>query len=163
MPHPNALVIERLFAALNQHDHGAMAACYRDAAVFHDIAFHFEDRSGIHDMWRMICLDSAIQVELQHVEADEYQGEAIVVDRYRFGRRRRPVVNRITSRFWFEDGRIKKQVDDCDARAWAAQALGGVPGWIAGRSRRVRRAAAWWMLHQYLRHHPSAGQPLRIA
>ena len=55
MPHPNALVIERLFAALNQHDATAMAACYREGKViFHDIAFHFEEKPGIHDMWRMI-------------------------------------------------------------------------------------------------------------
>ena len=40
------------------------------------------------------------------------------------------------------DGQIIRQVDDCDPRAGAEQAVGGTPGWILGRSGFLRRVMA---------------------
>ena len=42
--HPNADVLNRLFAALNRHDHTAMADCYDEHATFTDIAFEIDGR-----------------------------------------------------------------------------------------------------------------------
>jgi ketosteroid isomerase-like protein len=163
MIHPNAALIERLFAALNAHDASAMAACYhRDNPTFHDIAFDLKTAREIHDMWRMICEgDSEVAVTVEQVEADDQRGVARIVDRYFFGRNKkkgtfgRPVVNRITSRFRFRDGLIVEQIDDCDPRAWATQALGGPLGWIAGRSRPVRAGAAHRKLKAFLKENPA--------
>jgi ketosteroid isomerase-like protein len=163
MAHPNVALVERLFAALNRHDHDAMAGCYdNDQATFHDIAFHLERKPEIHDMWRMICEgESGIEVNVKRIDADAERGEARVLDRYRFGRdkaRRKEgqlVVNEITSRFRFRDGRIIEHVDECDERAWAKQALGGPIGWIAGRSRFVRSLSATAKLKKFLRDHPA--------
>jgi hypothetical protein len=162
MPHPNALVIERLFAALNQHDATAMAACYREGKViFHDIAFHFEEKPGIHDMWRMICEgESGIQATVKAIDATDRTGEARIVDTYQFGRdsrkgkKGRPVVNEITSRFRFRDGLIEEHIDDCDPRVWAQMALGGPLGWIAGRIRWLRAKSATRKLEAFLHEHP---------
>src|SRR6185295_1111100 len=168
MPHPNALVIERLFAALNQHDPVAMAACYHDGKVtFHDIAFHFEEKSCIHDMWPMICEgESNIQVSVKAIDATDRAGEARIVDTYRFGRdtkkhkKGRRVVNEITSRFRFRDGLIEEHIDDCDPRVWAQQALRAPLGWIAGRSRWLRARSAARKLETFLAEHPvPASQP----
>ena len=148
--HANAALLTRLFTALDLHDHVAMAACYHPKARFHDIAFDLEGRA-VGDMWRMIC-SGDIRVEIEHVEADDRSGLARIVDSYSFGRRKKPVVNRIESRFQFRNGRIVRQDDECDPRAWAEQSLGTGPlGALAGRSRRLRSALAraklaWWVL-----------------
>jgi ketosteroid isomerase-like protein len=164
MTHPNASLIQRLFAALDRHDPDQMAACYRDdTVIFHDIAFHIEDKARLYAMWRMICEgESGIQVTVKSIDANDRDGEARVVDAYRFGRDTRrgkagkPVLNEITSRFRFRDGLIEEQVDSCDERAWARQAMGGPIGWIAGRCRPLRTWSANRKLDRFLHEHPVA-------
>jgi hypothetical protein len=138
-----------------------MADCYNDDAMFHDIAFHLRRKKSIHDMWRMICKgESDIRVLVEAIDANDREGTATIVDLYDFGRRGRnpgrPVRNRITSRFVFQNGRITKQFDDCDPRAWAEMAIGGAKGWIAGRSRPIRWVKANWKLYQFVQHNPAS-------
>jgi ketosteroid isomerase-like protein len=165
--HPNALLIERLFTALDRHDAAAMAACYRTAPVaFHDIAFHIVEKARLYGMWRMICEgESGIHVIIKSIDAGDHEGEARIVDEYRFGRdmkrgkEGRPVVNEITSCFTFRDGLIEKQRDFCDERAWARQAIGGPVGWIAGRIGLMRSFSANRKLDEFLRQHPTPAPP----
>ena len=156
MSHPNALLIERLFTALDRHDHAVMAACYADDATFHDIAYDLHEKRRIHNMWRMICEGkSNIRVTIETIDANDRDGTAVIVDKYQFGRKDddhpgKPVVNRITSRFEFHNGRITKQIDDCDPRAWAEMAIGGPVGWLAGRVRLMRSLKANWLLWRFV-------------
>lgn len=161
--HPNAALLSTLFAALDAHDHEAMAACYHPEARFRDIAFDRHRRGQIHDMWRMICSgDSDIRVlDVEIVEAGDRGGRARVVEKYRFGASKDPpragrrIVNAIDSRFGFEDGLIRRQDDDCDAKAWARQALGdGVKGFLAGRIRFLRSRTAETKLAAFLKANP---------
>jgi hypothetical protein len=155
MAHENAILLGRLFTALDQHDAEAMAACYRDDARFHDIAFDLRGRAAIRAMWRMICeSDNGLRVTFDIVRADDQSGEVKLVDTYVIGPRRRPVRNVITARFRFEDGLIAEHVDDCDARAWAQMAVGGIGGWLAGRLRMLRAWKAKRLLTQFVRGHP---------
>ena len=48
-------IAERLFDALDRHDHESMATCYSETATFHDIAFDLRGKRRIHAMWHMIC------------------------------------------------------------------------------------------------------------
>jgi hypothetical protein len=104
-------------------------------------------------------------VTVKSIVADDHRGEARIVDTYQFGRDTKtrkpgkPVVNEITSRFWFRDGLIERQVDSCDSRAWAKQAMGGGVGWIAGRSRWLRARAANRKLDAFLLEHPPGVRP----
>lgn len=138
--HSNAALLNKLFDALDRHDHVTMASCYGPKARFRDIAFDLEDEK-IGDMWRMIC-SGDIRVDIEHVEADDRAGLARIVDHYSFGLLKRPVDNPIESRFLFRDGKIVQQDDDCDPREWARQALGRPLGAVAGRSRFLRSALA---------------------
>jgi ketosteroid isomerase-like protein len=156
MDHPNALLLRRLFTSLQSRDHDAMADCYAPSATFRDIAFDLQDRTEIHAMWRMICATTAVTVTIEELEADDYAGRARVVDDYVFSGTRRRVVNPIESRFTFQNGRIVEHRDDCDARRWAAQAFGGVKGWLAGRVRLLRSRAAARKLRPYLTRHATA-------
>ena len=121
--HPNHALLDRLFTALDRHDHAAIAACYAPDARFRDIAFDLRGREGIHDMWRMIC-SSDIRVTFQILHADDYEGSASLVETYTFGASEHPlrpgrrIRNEINSRLTFAGGLIASHDDDCDARVW---------------------------------------------
>jgi ketosteroid isomerase-like protein len=144
---PNAALLHRCFSSLNRHDHREMAECYRPDAVFHDIAFDLRGRERIHLMWQMICAGD-IQVTFEVVGADAQAGLVRLVDVYTFSETGRPVRNPIESQFKFRDGLILEQHDLCDARAWAAMAIGGIAGFWVGRLRFLR----CWKAQSMLRH-----------
>jgi len=155
--HPNHALLDRLFDALNRHDHATMATCYAPDAYFRDIAFDLNGQDRIHGMWRMIC-SGDIKLSFQIIDADDREGTAQLVEDYTFGASKNPlragrrVRNNITSRFAFAEGRIRRQDDHCDPRAWASQALGdGIIGLLAGRIRWLRSRVAKSKLDKFLR------------
>jgi hypothetical protein len=153
--HPNALLLERLFSALNRKDHEAMAACYHPAATFDDIAFALRGRAEIHDMWRMVCAGD-IRATVDVTRADDRTGEVRVVDDYTFSDTGRHVRNVIASRFMFQDGFVLTHADTCDPVAWAAMAMGGVNGFLAGRVGPLRRFKARRKLAAFVASHSAA-------
>lgn len=155
--HANEALMTRLFTALHAHDHVTMASCYHDDAEFRDIAFHRKGREEIHQMWRMICTaGSNIEVaDIKVVEATDTAGLARVVENYTVRRpkdqtKRWPVHNEIESTFVFKDGKIFRQDDECDAKEWARQAVGGPIGFLAGRLRFLRSMIASRKLKKFL-------------
>ena len=147
--HPHEQLLATLFDALNAHDSQRMAACYDEKATFQDIAFTLTDRRQIHAMWDMICstnekgVPSNIRVTVQEQVVTETTGRAILREHYIYRDKDNPVDNTITSTFEFRDGRIFKQIDDCDPVRWANQAFGNaVLGFIPGHVEAVRRHSA---------------------
>jgi ketosteroid isomerase-like protein len=147
--HSDAELLQQLFTSLNRHDYQAMAKCYDLDATFHDIAFDLHGKDQIRAMWQMIC-SGDIRATFEIVSADDREGVAKVIDEYTFRDTGRKVQNPIESRFRFRDGLIIEQVDSCDPKAWAAAALGGVSGFLAGRLRFLRAWKARGMLKPYL-------------
>lgn len=141
--HPNAHLLHQLFTALDRRDARAIIDCYHEDATFRDIAFDLHGKSEIAAMWRMICAGD-IRVTFDVLHADDHEGRARIVDVYTFGapKRPRPVRNVIESTFKFADHRVIEQRDECDPKAWAAMAMGGVKGFLAGRIGALRRHAA---------------------
>jgi head-tail adaptor len=82
--HPNAERLQRLFTALDQHDHVTMAACYHPSATFQDIAFDLRGQKEIHAMWHMIC-ETDIRTTFRVLQADEQRGHVQLVDVYTWG------------------------------------------------------------------------------
>lgn len=117
------------------------------------IAFDLKGKRQIHAMWHMIC-EGDIRSRFEIVHADEHSGIVRVVDDYTFSSTGRPVQNRIQSHFVFRDGRILEQRDVCDAKRWAAMALGGVSGFVAGRVTLLRRRRARQLLDAFITRHP---------
>lgn len=123
-----------------------MAACYHPRATFHDPVFPHLRGEEVGRMWRML-LAGARDFDLSYadVRADDAAGAAAWEARYSFGRARRPVRNRVRSRFEFRDGRILRQVDSFDLWAWSRMALGApglLLGWAPPMKERIRRDAA---------------------
>lgn len=149
--HPNAALIDGLYAAFRDRDAGAMAACYQPDATFRDPVF---DLAGdeVADMWAMFCERGRdLVLEWRDVRADDREGAAHWEPRYTFALTGRPVHNRIDSRFTFRDGRIASQVDSFSLWRWAGMALGAkgtALGWTpfvknAVRSQARRNLDSW--------------------
>ncbi len=151
--HPNGDLLERLFTGLDQHDHEAMAACYHEDATFTDIAFDLRGKKQIQAMWHMIS-EGDIRATFEIVNADGDSGQANIVDDYTLTSTGRSVRNQIDSRFRFQDGVIIEQLDLCDAGAWAAMALGGPIGFLAGQIRFLRSQKAGQILGAFIAEHP---------
>lgn len=152
--HPNGVLLQRLFTALDRHDYLAMGPCYQPTAAFHDIAFDLKGRQRILAMWHMICEGSDIRVTFDVVHANDQDGRVTLVDEYTFRDTGRKVRNVIDSRFHFSDEHIVEHRDFCDARAWASMAIGGASGFLAGRIRLLRSLKANKKLGTFVRAHP---------
>ena len=153
-PHSNALLLQRLFSSLNRKDDKTMATCYHPKATFQDIAFKLKGKQDIHDMWRMICAGD-IRATFEVVQADDETGRVRVVDEYTFSDTGRRVRNVIDSRFTFKDHLVVEHRDTCDPHEWAAMAMGGVRGFLAGRVGPLRRLKARRKLRKFVEQHPA--------
>jgi ketosteroid isomerase-like protein len=136
-----------------------MASCYHPDAEFRDIAFFLHTKKEIHSMWHMIC-EGDIRTSFELVHADDQEGRATLVDVYTFGASKvppkpgRPVRNVVDSNFRFREGLIVQHHDFCDARKWAASALGGPIGFLAGNIRLLRSLTATAKLAAFVDKHP---------
>ena len=120
-------LIEQLYAGLRRRDGDAMAACYTADARFEDPAFGVLTGNQVGGMWRMLTAGSdGIEVDLSDIRVDGDTGSAHWVAHYTFGPKQRPVVNRISARYRFEDGLIADHVDTFSFHKWARQALGPI-------------------------------------
>ena len=104
-------------------------------------------------MWHMIC-DGDIRTTFEIVEASETGAVFNVIDDYTFRATGRKVHNVIQSRFRVLNGAIVDQHDACDASQWAAMALGGVSGFLAGRVPSLRQRKARKTLDAFIASHP---------
>jgi ketosteroid isomerase-like protein len=125
--HPNALAIERLYAALDSADAEAMVSLYAPDATFEDPAFGELHGREVAAMWRMLCAQAKdLAVTVSDVDADHERGSARWIATYTFTATGRPVENRIRARFRFEDGLIAEHRDEFSMWRWSRQALGPV-------------------------------------
>jgi ketosteroid isomerase-like protein len=133
-------LIQRFYAAFNEHDGDAMAACYAPDAHFSDPVF--TDLRGAEPgaMWKMLTSRADdLRVDLAEHEASGDSGSARWIAHYTFTRTGRSVVNDVRAKFLFRDGCIAEHTDNFSFWAWSRQAL-GASGMALGWSPIVRHA-----------------------
>jgi hypothetical protein len=103
-----------------------MVACYHKNVIFSDPAFGTLTGDDARNMWRMLLERSQgdLKITFSDVMADEKTGSAKWRAEYTFGQTGQKVVNEITARFEFADGKIIKHTDSFDVWKWSRQALG---------------------------------------
>jgi ketosteroid isomerase-like protein len=142
----NQRLIERFYAAFNEGDGAAMAACYAPDVRFSDPVFTDLRGSQAGDMWRMLTEGTGdVRVVLVEHDADEASGTAHWQAHYTFSQTGRPVVNDIHAAFTFAGDLIATHRDTFSFHAWARQALGPVGlllGWTPLLPAKVRGTAA---------------------
>lgn len=125
----SAEVIRRFYAAFNEHDGDAMAACYAPGVRFKDPAFGELHGNEAGDMWRMLT-SRATRLTVELAEHDDTSARWIA--RYEFAATGRDVVNDVRATFEFDGaGLITDHVDRFSFHTWAKQAL-GPPGLLLG-------------------------------
>ena len=130
--HPNEELLTKFYTALSSRDPETMAACYAANATFSDPVFPGLKDGEPQKMWRMLCGRSKdLSVTFKVHAADDRAGSAEWVATYSFSGTGNKVVNRIRSRFEFQQGKIIAQKDHFNLYTWMRQAL-GVKGLLLG-------------------------------
>ena len=144
--HANAQLITTFYQAFQKLDAETMAACYADDIVFSDPVFQHLAGKDASDMWRMLASRAKdFSLVFDSVQADDNQGSAHWVATYTFSQTGNTVVNDITAKFIFKNGKIVQHTDDFDLWKWARQALGAkgvVLGWTPMVKNAIRQQAA---------------------
>ena len=136
----NKALIEQFYTAFAQADAEAMVGCYHNNIDFEDPAFGKLHGDDARNMWRMLLESSKgkLKITFSNVEADDRTGSANWVAEYVFSQTGRKVINKISAKFEFKDGKIAKHTDTFDMWRWSRQAL-GVSGYLLGWSGMLRR------------------------
>lgn len=122
----NEEILEQFYSSFQRGDAQAMSACYHDSVTFTDPAFGSLNGKEVGAMWSMLLSrkESELNIDYSGVSVNGESGEAYWIASYKYGRKKRPVVNKIHSRFKFRNGKIMEQVDDFDLWAWSRQTVG---------------------------------------
>jgi ketosteroid isomerase-like protein len=138
-------LIQRFYAAFNEQDGEAMAACYAPDAHFSDPVFRDLRGDEPGAMWKMLTSRGGdLRIELPDHQASGDAGSAHWIAYYTFAATGRPVVNDIRAQFLFRDGLIAEHKDDFSFWKWSRQALGPVGmalGWSPMLKSKVRTQA----------------------
>jgi hypothetical protein len=120
-----------------------MISCYHDEIQFEDPAFGLLKGEDAKKMWRVLMKRSngQIKITFSDVQADEKKGNANWRAEYLFSQTGRNVVNVISARFEFRDGKIIKHTDTFNLWKWSRQALGlsgYLLGWTSFMQKKIR-------------------------
>ncbi len=136
----NAQLITNFYEAFAKGDAEAMVACYHNDIQFQDPAFGNLQGEDAKNMWRMLIGRNKgnIHITFSNVIANEKTGSANWKAEYVFSQTNRKVVNVISAKFEFADGKIVKHTDNFDIYKWTKQAL-GIKGYLLGWTAFMRK------------------------
>ncbi|MFT7121632.1 MAG: ketosteroid isomerase-like protein [Neolewinella sp.] len=121
----NAELITSFYRAFADHDAPGMVACYAEDVVFEDPAFGQLKSQDAHDMWLMLLgRDAKPEIAFGGVSAEGETATVEWVAKYKYGAKKRLVVNEVTASFVIRDGKIVKHTDRFSMWKWSRQALG---------------------------------------
>ncbi|MDO8999854.1 MAG: nuclear transport factor 2 family protein [Bacteroidota bacterium] len=122
----NKELITKFYTSFAEADAEAMINCYDSIITFTDPAFGTLKGNDAKNMWRMLIEKSNgnLKIEFANVEANDKIGSANWTAVYLYGDTQRIIVNKISAKFEFENGKIIKHTDYFDLWKWTRQALG---------------------------------------
>lgn len=128
----NKKVIEQFYTAFKNHNAEEMVKLYHDDVEFQDAAFGILKGERAKNMWRMLIeRGKDLELNFDHVRADENSGKANWDAYYTFSQTGNKVHNIIQAEFIFKDGLIYRHKDTFDLYKWSKQAF-GFTGWLIG-------------------------------
>jgi ketosteroid isomerase-like protein len=142
----NENVIDNFYSAFSKGDADAMVACYDNEIIFRDPAFGELKGMQAKNMWRMLVRNSKgdLKITYSRLRADEKTGSANWIAVYAFSKTGRRVVNKISAKFEFKNGKITKHTDEFNLWKWAGQALGWkgyLLGWSPFMKKKIQQQA----------------------
>lgn len=136
----NAELIANFYEAFAKGDAEAMVNYYHKDIQFTDPAFGDLQGENAKNMWRMLIGRNKgnIHITYSDITANEKEGSANWRAEYVFSQTNRKVINVISAKFEFLDGKIIKHTDSFDLYKWTKQAL-GVKGYLLGWTAFMRK------------------------
>ena len=127
----NQQLIEKFYTAFSEGDYQAMVECYHENIVFEDPAFGQLKGSRAKSMWEMLLSQKKAQTTISFTkpEVSAGNGRTKWTAQYYYGKR--PVTNKVSAQFKFQDGKIIEHIDTFDFWKWTRQAL-GFSGYLLG-------------------------------
>jgi len=122
----NKQVIEKFYTSFAHLNWQGMTDCYHDDILFYDPVFQSLEGKQAKAMWEMLCKQAKdFTVTTADITTDEEgYGSCNWTATYTFSATGRKVVNQVTARFRFQDGKIIEHNDEFDLYKWSRQALG---------------------------------------
>lgn len=131
--------ITQFYSSFSNGDIETMLSCYHDEITFEDPAFGTLNGERAKAMWQMLLSrKEESDFSLSFTIDPNSDDKANWVAQYNYGSKKRKVVNRVSARFKFKDGKIIQHVDSFDLWKWTQQAL-GFPGYLLGWSTYMKR------------------------
>jgi len=132
-------LLQKFYNSFSAGDAREMIASYHEDIVFHDPAFGTLKGSRAKAMWEMLLSkkDANASINYEILEVDDKRAKVFWTAQYKYGPKKRNVVNKVTANFEFKDGKIIKHTDDFNLWAWSKQAL-GASGYLLGWSPYMR-------------------------
>ncbi|MEQ8241254.1 MAG: nuclear transport factor 2 family protein [Cyclobacteriaceae bacterium] len=126
-------IANTFYTAFQNNDTNTMVSLYHDNATFEDPAFGKLNAAQARAMWQMLLERSKgeLKVTFNVIEESATQATCHWEAIYKFGPKKRPIHNKITARFKFEDGKIIEHIDEFNFWKWSGMAL-GTSGWLLG-------------------------------
>lgn len=134
----NEALIHKFYSSFQELDWKGMTDCYHENVVFYDPVFENQEGDRARGMWEMLCGRARDwNLNFSGVRADEEYGSCHWQATYTFTPTGRKVVNEVSARFRFAEGKILEHQDDFDIWKWSRQAL-GTPGFLLGWTSSVK-------------------------
>ncbi|MEN1785893.1 MAG: nuclear transport factor 2 family protein [Bacteroidota bacterium] len=126
-------LIEKFYTAFANGNSAVMVTCYHKEILFKDPAFGALKGERACKMWEMLLAkkDTNTKIHFTIIETNEEKGKIHWVAEYRYGPKKRKVVNQVASVVVFKEGKIIEHTDTFDLWKWTQQAL-GLPGYLLG-------------------------------
>ena len=140
----NKSLIDQFYHAFAAGNAARMNDCYSGDIVFQDPVFGKLQGQRAKNMWTMLLQNRDIKISFGNVQVTEDIGSAEWTAVYTFTRTGRKVINEVSARFKFSDGKIISHTDTFDFWKWAGQALGTrgyLFGWMPAFRKGVHRQA----------------------
>ena len=125
-------LIFKFYTAFSKGDIEAMIACYHVDIEFEDPAFGMLQGDQVGAMWQMLLSkkeESEMNISF-HVLNEQ---QATWTAHYKYGPKKRKVINHVHAHFEFKDGLISKHIDRFNLWKWSQQAF-GLSGYLLGWS-----------------------------
>ncbi len=133
----NKELIQKFYTAFSDGDSDSMIACYHEDVVFEDPAFGELNGDKAKSMWKMLVgRRKESETTISFNVLNDHHAEWVA--QYKYGPNKRPVTNKISSKFEFQDAKIIHHTDYFSLWKWTRQAL-GTSGFLLGWSTFMRK------------------------
>lgn len=129
----NKEIVTQFYAAFEKKDSKTMNSFLADNVSFEDPAFGKLEGDDVKYMWQFLTENAKdFSVTFSVKEEKDQKVSAQWTAQYTFSATGNTVINKVSSAFEFENGKITHHKDDFDLKKWVKQSLGGAAGFFGG-------------------------------